>query len=58
MDYGGFVYDARGREPKVSALFSTNVMDAAINSGNEKASKVYIWESSTVTKLIVVYIGL
>jgi len=58
VDYGGFVYDCTGREPQVSALYSNNIMNQAVNCGNEKASRVYIWESSTVTKLMVVYIGI
>lgn len=55
---GVILYDASGREPEVTYWSNAQLLDQARQVGNEKASRVYIWETNVTMKLLVGYIGL
>ena len=52
------LYDASGREPIVRTCDNPYVLEQARLVGNEAASRVYIWETNVVMKLLVCYVGL
>lgn len=60
-DSGGnhFIYDAtKGRKPSIEYFYNPEYLDTALNNGTEKASKVFVYTSGTVTKFMVVYKGI
>lgn len=53
-----FIYDATGGTPKIEYFYNLDALETALNDGNEKANKVFIYTSATVTKFMVVYKGI
>ena len=54
-----FIYDeTKGAKPRIGYFYNPEYLDTALNDGIDKASKVFIYTSGTVTKFVVVYKGI
>ena len=53
-----FLYDATvGKNAKIESFYNPEYLDNALNDGNDKASKVYIYTKGTDTIYVIVYKG-
>ena len=54
-----FLYDATvGKDAKIESFYNPEYLDNALNDGNDKASKVYIYTKGTDTVYAIVYKGI
>lgn len=54
-----FLYDATvGKNAKIESFYNPEYLDNALNDGNDKASKVYIYTKGTDTIYVIVYKGI
>lgn len=54
-----FLYDATvGKDAKIESFYNPEYLDNALNDGNDKASKVYIYTKGTDTIYAIVYKGI
>lgn len=54
-----FLYDATvGKDAKIESFYNPEYLDNALNDGNDKASKVYIYTKGTGTVYAIVYKGI
>ena len=56
--HGMILYDATGKKPNVTFWDNPHILEQARQVGNVKASRVYVWETNVVVKLLVGYVGL
>jgi len=59
LHYGAIVYDAEGREGnRIASAPDLSLMRPVIEYGNEEASKMFVYETSGICRLVVIYNGL